>query len=170
MTITTKFTLIGILLIGLTLTFFAYRRSTKAVETQSGVTPSGKYMLLDKTASKPENLLFISILEQLGDVFHVQFGTSLQSILMSTGLAGVPEGVIDILLVDPEDLTPKLAIFLTDGGGIWSGDIKGMHLTAIEALQGVGVTAISVTRQDHYQTSDIVKQILDSLDDAAPYY
>lgn len=170
MTITTKIILIGILLIGLTLTYFAYHRSTKTVKSQPGATPNGKYMLLDKSTSKSEHLLFKAILEQLGDVFHVQFGTSLQSILMSTGLADVPEGVIDILLVDPESLNPKLAIFLTDGGGIWSGDIKGVHLTAIEALQGVGVTAISVTKQDHYQTADIVKQILDSLDNAEPYY
>lgn len=170
MTITTKIILIGILLIGLTLTYFAYRRSTKKVNTQPGAPTSGKYMLLDKSTYKSENLLFMAILEQLGDVFHVQFGTSLQSILMSTGLSDVPEVVVDILLVDPENLNPKLAIFLTDGGGIWSGDIKGVHLTAIEALQEVGVTAISVTKQDHYQTSDIVKQILDSLDNAEPYY
>lgn len=170
MTITTKIILIGILLIGLTLTCIAYRRSTKTIKTPPGAPPSGKYMLLDKSTSKSENLLFMAILEQLGDVFHVQFGTSLQSILMSTGLVDVPEGVVDILLVDPENLNPKLAIFLTDGGGIWSGDIKGAHLSSIEALQGVGVTAISVTKQDHYQTSDIVKQILDSLDNAEPYY
>ncbi len=148
MTITTKFILIGILLIGLTLTYFAYRRSTKTVKTQPGAPPSGKYMLLDKSTSKSESLLFVGILEQLGDVFHVQFGTSLQSILISTGPSDVPEGVVDILLVDPENLTPKLAIFLIDGGGIWSGDIKGVQLTAIEALQGVGVTLRSPVAQN----------------------
>lgn len=113
-----------------------------------------------------EKALYLAVLEQLGECFHVQFGTCISTALIPVGGSRMPDLPIDILLVDPSDLTPKLAVFLTAGGRVWLNS-SSKQLDAVKALGECGIPVISLPKQEFYRSDKLISEILDALEPPA---
>ncbi|EPR7484059.1 TPA: DUF2726 domain-containing protein [Vibrio parahaemolyticus] len=113
-----------------------------------------------------EKKLYLAVLDQLGECFQVQFGTCISTVLTPVGNAKMPDLAIDILLVDPSDLTPKLAVLLTAGGRVWLNS-GSKQLEAAKALGECGIPVISMPKQEFYRSDKLISEILDALEPPA---
>ncbi|EGQ7973492.1 hypothetical protein I7Z51_002414 [Vibrio parahaemolyticus] len=108
--------------------------------------------------------LYIDVIEQLGDCYLVQFGTSLKAIVSKVE-KDIPDVSIDILLLDPKSLKPQLAFFVTAGGRDWYNESESKTLAAQELLSSINIHTLSMPKQDYYKADVVVKQMLDTLNE-----
>ena len=163
---------IGIVLLGaFNILYGMYRGKQQEKKSKEEETKDSAMHLVRKLPEQdPETKLYHAVIEQLGDCYHIQFGTSLSTIVKSKEQNVIPEATVDILLVDPIDFTPKLAVFLTAGGRIWSSDTKHKHLEAMELLKETSLCVLSLPKQDFYEAEVLVTEMLDALDDTKGFY
>lgn len=112
---------------------------------------------LYKTES--EKKFFLEILDQLSANYHIQFSTPISAFIQGYK----NDTVIDILLVDPVSLKPKLALFISDNCMQWCSAHKGPLLASFDLLNDLNIPTVSIPKQDFYKTNDIVKRVLDAL-------
>ena len=108
-----------------------------------------------------EKDLYVAVLEQLRDFYHIQFSTGLSSIVRCKTPAQLPNVQVNILVADPVELTPKLAVLLTAGGRIW---YDNENHEAIKILQAAGISVLTLPKQDFYNKGEgLVSEMLDAL-------
>lgn len=139
---------------------FIPRRSARTEQKEQE--NATKFMRRALQEDESEKKLYLAILEQLGECFQVQFGTSISTVLAPVGNSNLHDLPIDILLADPSSLTPKLAVFLTAGGRVWLGS-GNKQLDAVKALGDCGIPVISLPKQDFYNIDKLISEILDAL-------
>lgn len=164
---------IGIVLVGaanILFGMFRTRRENKAKPESVDDKDSAMHLLRRLPEQEPETKLYHAVIEQLGDCYHIQFGTSLSTIVQSKVQNEIPEAIVDILLVDPVDFTPKLAVFLTAGGRIWAGSSKCKHLEAMELLKETSLCVLSLPKQEFYDVDALVTEMLDALDNTTGFF
>lgn len=106
---------------------------------------------------KAEIKLYHSIIEQLGDTYHIQFGTDLNSIVEGLEHTEKQLTTVDILIADPKYFSPKLAIFIVEGRKFWSGP---------SLLNNTDIKVLTLSKQDYYGKGEsLITDILDSLRD-----
>ena len=164
---------IGIVLLGAFNILFGMFRTKwdkKATSEELCTKDDARHLVRKLPEQDPETKLYHAVIEQLGDCYHIQFGTSLSSIVKSKEQNEIPEAIVDILLVDPVDFTPKLVVFLTAGGRLWSSDTKHKHLEAMELLKETSLCVLSLPKQDFYEAEVLVTEMLDALDNSKGFY
>ncbi len=123
-----------------------------------------KYLSRTIGETESEMKLYIDVIEQLGDCYLVQFGTSLKAIVSKVE-KDIPDVSIDILLLDPKSLKPQLAFFVTAGGRDWYNESESKTLAAQELLSSINIHTLSMPKQDYYKADVVVKQMLDTLNE-----
>lgn len=137
------------------------KRKAKLFNTKG----AGNYRKKPLYDNDPEKLLYRSVLEQLGGSYHIQFGTSLSALVQ--GPKKTPNAVIDILIMDAFDFTPKLAVLVAPGGSMWAlnANINNSNALNIDrVLNEAGIRVITQPKQDFYNKGEyLVSDILDAL-------
>ncbi len=126
--------------------------------------PDAKYLARTIGETESEMQLYSDVIEQLGDCYLVQFGTSLKTIVSKID-KDVPDVAIDILLLEPNTLKPQLAFFVSAGGRDWYNESESKTLEAIELLSSINMPTLSMPKQDYYKADIVVKQMLDMLNE-----
>lgn len=153
---------IGILI----LSFYFFNQLYYRYKKHNGISKAGKktkYLLRALPEEDSECQLYLSVLKELGDYYHIQFGTSLANVVSVAGSSEALQGQVDILICKKDTLTPVLAIFLTSGGLIWFHE-QSEGISVLKSISDAGIHTINIPKQDYYNSDRLVSEVLDALD------
>ncbi|ENP8454740.1 hypothetical protein [Photobacterium damselae] len=109
--------------------------------------------------------LLNGINEQLGMSFHVQYGTSLSSIIRRIDSKKLDDATLDIVISDPQTLK-TIAVIVISTTGLFTTN-SNHERRIVELLNSVQIPVITIKKQDFYCAATVCNEIMDAIDNSS---